>query len=109
MFFRCIILTSVFLLKSQGIFFELDSVCDREELRMRWAYLLVELYMERFFCFVLFCFVLFFFLGGGGGGVPSGLIRDNPRKKSRSNKTPTLSKSMNMNVCEVGTSNQLGS
>ena len=108
MFFRCIILTSVFLLKSQGIFFELDSVCDREELRVRWAYLLVELYMERFFCFVLFCFV--FFGGAGAGvGVPSVLIRDTPRKKSRSNKTPTLSKSMNMNVCEVGTSNQLGS
>ena len=60
------------------------------------------------FCFVLFCVV--FFLGGGGCvGVPSVLIRDTPRKKSRSNKTPTLSKSMNMNVCEVGTSNQLGS
>ena len=66
MFFRCIILTSVFLLKSQGIFFELDSVCDREELRMRWAYLLVELYVERFFCFVLFCFVFFFGVGWGG-------------------------------------------
>ena len=59
------------------------------------------------FCFVLFCVV--FFLGGGGGGGPSVLIRGTPRKKSRSNKTPTLSKSMNMNVCEVGTSNQLGS
>ena len=59
------------------------------------------------FCFVLFCV----FLGGAGAGVgvPSVLIRDTPRKKSRSNKTPTLSKSMNMNVCEVGTSNQLGS
>ena len=60
------------------------------------------------FCFVLFC-VVFFFWGGGGVGVPSVLIRDTPRKKSRSNKTPTLSKSMNMNVCEAGTSNQLGS
>ena len=58
----------------------------------------------------LFCFVLCFFGGAGAGlGVPSVLIRDTPRKKSRSNKTPTLSKSMNMNVCEVGTSNQLGS
>ena len=59
------------------------------------------------FCFVLFC--VFFWGGWGGVGVPSVLIRDTPRKKPRSNKTPTLSKSMNMNVCEVGTSNQLGS
>ena len=35
------------------------------------------------------------------------LIKDTHRVKVPSNKTPALTKSMNMSICVVGTSNQL--
>ena len=36
-----------------------------------------------------------------------GILKENHREKAPSNKTPTLSKSMNMDILVVGTSNQL--